>query len=219
MAGTVLARRGARFRGSPTGGSQPRGSGSHSPRSERRHAGFALFTECLLTGVWLALAALPLVTALPATAAACAHLRRHLAHEEGGLREFLADCRRALRTGWRFVLAWCAGMAVLALDVWLAASGLPGGAVYLPLGALGGVALLVLGLRTAAHWRPEADWTALARSAARRCRSDLSGSLLLAGGLLVVAVSCWQLPPLGVLALGCLALAAVAVERRYQERG
>lgn len=212
MAGTVPTRRG-NPRGARSRGARPRG-----PRSERRYAGFALFTECLLTGVWLALAALPLVTALPATAAACAHLRRHLAHEEGGLREFLADCRQALRTGWRLALAWWAGIAVLALDVWLAASGLPGGAVYLPLGVLGGVALLVLGLRTAAHWRPDADWSALARSAARRCRADVSGSLLLAGGLLVVAVSCWQLPPLGVLALGCLALAAVAVERRYEGR-
>lgn len=202
----------------PDPGGAPRATSGSGARSERRYAGFALFTECLLTGVWLTLAALPLVTALPATAAACAHLRRHLAEEKGGLREFLADYREALRTGWRPALVWWAGTAVLTLDLWLAASGLPGGALYLPVGVLGVVAWAVLGLRTAAHWRTDADWWALARSAVRRCRADVSGSLLLAGGLLVVAVCCWQLPPLGVVALGCLALAAVAVERRYAHR-
>ena len=54
---------------------------------------FALFAECLLTGVWIALAALPLVTYPAALAAGARHLRRHLAHERGGWREFTADFR------------------------------------------------------------------------------------------------------------------------------
>ena len=66
---------------------KPRGE---SPFAER----FALFAECLLTGVWIMVAALPLVTYPAAFAAGSRHLRRRTAHVGGGLREFLADKRR-----------------------------------------------------------------------------------------------------------------------------
>lgn len=184
-----------------------------------RRARFALFAESLLTGVWLILAALPLVTALPAVAAGCAHLRRQLDHEPSGLRQFLADCRAASRTGRRVTLSWTAALPLLAVDAFLAGSGLPGGPVLLLASVTGLGLLLVLGLRTAATWRPGADWDTLARAAARRTVGDASGSLLLTGGVLVVLVSAWQLPPLVAPAAGCLALAAVAVERRYAARG
>ena len=46
---------------------------------------FALFAECLLTGVWIAVAALPLVTFPPAFAAGARHLRRLPRQEHGGL--------------------------------------------------------------------------------------------------------------------------------------
>ncbi|MDG4865535.1 hypothetical protein P8605_46050, partial [Streptomyces sp. T-3] len=42
---------------------------------------FAVFAECLLTGVWIAVAALPVVTLPAAVAAGAGHLRRHLDHE------------------------------------------------------------------------------------------------------------------------------------------
>ncbi|MTE18220.1 hypothetical protein F0L17_03550 [Streptomyces sp. TRM43335] len=181
---------------------------------------FALFAECLLVGVWLLLAALPLVTALPAFAAACGHLRRHLAAERAGWREFAAEWATAVRTGWRFSLLWWAALALLAFDLRVASSGvLPGGPVAVAVGAVAAVAALavvVTGLRTAALWRPGADWARTGRAAIRRAwRADPGGSLLLAGGPAVTAVAAWMLPPLIAPALGCLAACAVAVERRH----
>lgn len=184
-----------------------------STRSVRRrtglHAGFGLFAECMLTGVWLVIAALPLVTLLPAFAAACGHLRRYLAGERAGWREFAAGVVTGTRTGWRWSLLWWAGLALLAFDLTVARSGLlPGGRVLAAVAVTVMVALAVVGLRTAAC-RPYG-----VRVAVRRSAADPGGSLLLAGGLAVVAVAGWMLLPLAVPALGALAGAAVAVERR-----
>jgi len=181
---------------------------------------FALFAECLLAGVWLLLASLPLVTALPAFAAACGHLRRYLDGERAGWREFGAGLRTAVREGWRFSLLWWAVLALLAFDLRVVSSGvLPGGLVPAAAGtvtAAVAVAAVVAGLRTAAAWRPGAGWSGTGRTAVRRAvRTDPGGSLLLAGGLAVVAVAAWMLPPLAGPALGALAACAVAVERRH----
>ncbi|MFP8886127.1 hypothetical protein [Streptomyces mangrovi] len=183
-------------------------------------ARFALFAECLLAGVWLLLAALALVTALPAFAAACGHLRRHLDAEQAGWREFAAEWAAAVRTGWRFSLLWWAALALLAFDLRVVSSGLlPGGPAVAAVGAtaaVAAVAVVVAGLRTAAAWRPGDDWARTGRAAARRTlRTEPGGSLLLAGGLAVVVVAAWMLPPLAAPALGCLAACAVAAERRY----
>ncbi|MEV0092858.1 hypothetical protein [Streptomyces sp. NPDC050738] len=172
------------------------------------HSRFAILAESLLTGVWLTLAALPLVTLLPAFAAGCAHLRRHLDSEPSGWREFVADVREATRTGLRFSLLWWAGVAVLAFDWRVAGSGLlPGGPLLVAVAVVGLLALAVTGLRTAAAWRPGGSW-ALVRSA------DVGGSLLLVGGFAAVAATAWQIPPLAAPAAGALAAAAVALERR-----
>ncbi|HBF83476.1 MAG TPA: hypothetical protein DD420_27185, partial [Streptomyces sp.] len=61
---------------------------------------FGLFSECLLTGVWIALAALPLLTFPAALAAGTRHLRRHLAGERGGFRAFATVPGAAARGGW-----------------------------------------------------------------------------------------------------------------------
>ena len=76
---------------------------------------FALFAECLLTGVWIALASLPLVTYPAAFAAGSRHLRRRTAHEGGGWREFVADFRSAARVMWRVMDAWAMTMAPVCL--------------------------------------------------------------------------------------------------------
>ncbi|WP_329114470.1 hypothetical protein [Streptomyces sp. NBC_01465] len=172
------------------------------------HSRFAILAESLLTGVWLTLAALPLLTLLPAFAAGCAHLRRHLDSEPSGWGEFVADVREATRSGLRFSLLWWAGIAVLVFDWRVAGSGLlPGGPLLIAVSVVGLLALAVAGLRTAAAWRPGGRW-ALVRTA------DVGGSLLLVGGFVAVAATAWQIPPLAVPAVGCLAAAAVALERR-----
>ncbi|MFD1831465.1 hypothetical protein ACFSJS_17620 [Streptomyces desertarenae] len=206
------------------GGSGPTAAGSGAAVGRGSPAGrFALFAECLLAGVWLLLAALPLVTALPAFAAACGHLRRYLDAEQAGWREFAAEWAAAVRAGWRFSLLWWAALALLVFDLRAASSGvLPGGPAAVAAGAAAAaavVAVAVTGLRAAAAWRPGADWAGAGRAAARRAwRADPGGSLLLAGGLAVTAVAAWMLPPLIAPALGCLAACAVAVERRYAHR-
>jgi hypothetical protein len=80
------------------------------------------------------------------------------------------------------------------------------------------VAMLVVGMRAAAAWTPPADWKALLANAARDARTDVHGNVILVGGLAVVAAATWQLLPLFVPAVGCLAGAALAVHRRYHDR-
>ncbi|MGW7521366.1 DUF624 domain-containing protein [Streptomyces sp. NPDC054796] len=195
---------------------------------------FALFAECVLAGFWLVLGALPLVTLLPSYAAACTHLRRYLDGEPAGRREFAAALRDATRAGWRFSLLWWGALALLGLDWRIAASGLlPGGPALAAVSVLGGLVVVVAGLRAASAWRPgepsaprkgpgrRSDWgsTGFSDALRRACSEDRGGSWLLAGGLAVVAVAGWMLPPLLIPALGCLAACAVAVDRRTGSTG
>ncbi|MET7498187.1 hypothetical protein [Streptomyces sp900116325] len=185
------------------------------PQRPEKFVRFALFAESLLTGVWITVAALPLITLLPAFAAGCAHLRRQPAGERGGLREFAADLRDAARTGWRVSLLWWAALALLAFDWQVARSGLlPGGRLLDAVSVPGLTALAVWGLRTSAAWRPGADWSPTVRAAGRRSLTDPAGSLLLVGGFVALALTAWQVPPLAAPAFGCLAAAAVAADRR-----
>jgi hypothetical protein len=188
-------------------------------RGESRLAeGFALFAECLLTGVWIAVAALPLVTCPAAFAAGSRHLGRRLAHERGGLREFAADFRSAVRRGWLVGVAGWATLAVVWLDVRAVRAGLPGGPLVGAVGVLALIGAVVTGLRAAAVWRPGASWRSLLADAARRTVLDPAGSFLIVGGLAVVVCSAWFSAPLALPVLGAVAAAAVAVEGRHRHR-
>ncbi|CAM5494976.1 hypothetical protein [Streptomyces fumanus] len=194
-------------------------AGAGTERGGSRLAeGFALFAECLLTGVWIAVAALPLVTGPAAFAAGSRHLGRRLAHERGGLREFAADFRAAVRRGWLVGLAGWAALAVVWLDVRAVRAGLPGGPLVGAVGVLALIGAVVAGLRAAAVWRPGASWRSLLAGAARRTVLDPAGSFLIVGGLAVVVCSAWFSAPLALPVLGAVAAAAVAVERRHGHR-
>ncbi|MFD7065139.1 hypothetical protein [Streptomyces sp. NPDC059906] len=188
------------------------------PGESRFAQGFALFAECLLTGVWIAVAALGLVTYPAAFAAGARHLGRRLAHERGGWREFAADFRAAVRHGWLVGVAGWAALAVVWIDVRAVREGLPGGPLVGALGVLALIGAAVAGLRAAANWRPGASWRSLLASAGRRTVLDPAGSFLLVGGLAVVVCSGWFSAPLAVAVLGAVAAAAVAVEERYRRR-
>ncbi|GGR10746.1 hypothetical protein [Streptomyces griseomycini] len=179
---------------------------------------FAVFAECLLTGVWIAVACLGVVTYPAAFAAGARHLRRRTTHQGGGLREFALDFRTAVRGGWVVGLAgWAVAVAVW-VDVLAARAGLPGGPLV---GAVGVFALIGAGvalLRATAVWAPGAAWRALLADAGRRAVLDPAGSFLVVCGLAVVALSAWFVPPLAVPVLGAVAAAAVAVEERYRHR-
>ncbi|MGW8063326.1 hypothetical protein ACVV2G_13845 [Streptomyces ziwulingensis] len=192
---------------------------ARTERGESRFAqGFALFAECLLTGVWIAVAALPLVTYPAAFAAGARHLGRRLAHERGGWREFAADFRAALRHGWIVGLAGWAALAAVWVDVRAVRDGLPGGPLVGAVGVLALIGAAVAGLRAAASWRPGASWRSLLAQAGRRTVLDPAGSFLIVGGLAVVVCSAWFSAPLAVAVLGAVAAAAVAVEERYRSR-
>ncbi|MFJ2815505.1 hypothetical protein [Streptomyces sp. NPDC087294] len=177
---------------------------------------FALFAECLLTGVWIAVASLGVLTWPAALAAGTRHLRRRAAHRAGGAREFTADVRDAVRGGWAVGLAGWAALGLAWFDVRAVRAGLPGGPL---IGAVVLVALLgfaVAVLRAAARWTPDARWRTLLAAAGRRTVLDPAGSLLLVAGLAVVGCSGWFVAPLAIPVLGAVAAAAVAVEERHR---
>ncbi|MFE0254952.1 hypothetical protein [Streptomyces sp. NPDC059010] len=179
---------------------------------------FGVFAECLLTGVWIGVASLGVVTWPAAFAAGARHLRRRTAHEGGGLREFVADFRIAVRRGWLVGLAGWAVAAAVRVDVQAARAGIPGGPLVGAIGLCALIGAVVALLRAAASWTPDAGWWALVADAGRRTVLDPAGSFLIIGGLAVVAVSAWFAAPLAVPVLGAVAAAAVAVEERYRHR-
>ncbi|MFJ4978870.1 hypothetical protein ACIP6X_26570 [Streptomyces coeruleorubidus] len=179
---------------------------------------FGVFAECLLTGVWIAVASLGVVTYPAAFAAGARHLRRRTAHEGGGWREFVADFRTAVRGGWIAGFAGWAAVAAVWVDVQAVRAGIPGGPLVGAVGVLALIGLVVAGLRAAAVWEPDARWRTLLAAAWRRTVLDPAGSFLIIAGLAVVAVSAWFTAPLAVPVLGAVAAAAVAVEERYRHR-
>jgi uncharacterized membrane protein YesL len=186
--------------------------------ARRRQAfgeGFALFAECLLTGVWFALAALPVVTIPAALGAAAHHLRAYTEGDATSWGSFWSDFRAAWRGSWRLGLLMLAAAALLGLNLLvLAQEGVPGRPGFaLATFLIAGLAATVL-LRAAAAWDPGARWRPLLADAVEDLKSDLSGTGILLGGLVVLVVCAWALWLLVVPMSGCLVGAAVAVRRR-----
>ncbi|CAL9626589.1 hypothetical protein [Streptomyces sp. enrichment culture] len=188
----------------------------------RRESGFAerygIFAESLLTGVWIAVACLGVVTYPAAFAAGARHLRRRTGHQGGGWREFTADFRSALRAGWAVGAAGWVAAVVAWLDVRAVRAGLPGGPLVGAVGLLALLGLAVAGLRAAAVWAPGERWRVLLADAGRRTVRDPAGSFLLVGGAVLTCCSALLIAPLAVPVLGVVAGAAVAVEERYRRR-
>ncbi|WP_197717302.1 DUF624 domain-containing protein [Glycomyces terrestris] len=181
--------------------------------------GFALFAECLLTGAWFALAALPVVTVPAALAAASRHLRAYTAGEPASWGVFWADFRAAWRGGRPAGLATTGAALLLLLNLAvLAQEGVPGRAGFaLATFAVADLALTVL-LRAAADWEPGSRWRDLSAAAVEHTRTDAGGTGLLLGGVAVLAAAAWALWLLAVPMAGCLVGAAVAVRRRRLDR-
>ncbi|MER7520348.1 hypothetical protein [Streptomyces sp. NPDC126499] len=186
-----------------------------APARARFAARFGVFAECLLVGVWIALAALPLVTLPAALAAGAGHLRRWTADEETGRRSFTADLRAALRGGWAVGLGFWALLVLLWADLVLVRAGaVPGGRLVGAVGIVTALCLAVGLLRACTAWRPGARWGGLLAAAARRTLRDPAGTLLVVCGFAVVAASWWLAAPLAAPALGVVVAATLAVEHR-----
>ncbi|MDN3243538.1 DUF624 domain-containing protein [Glycomyces tritici] len=177
--------------------------------------GFALLAECLLTGVWLLLAALPVVTIPAALAAASRHVAAYVDGESTGWGGFWADFRTAWGASWRTGLALVgAGLLVTLNLLVLAQEGVPGRPGFaLATFIVAGLAATVL-LRAAAAWAPGTRWRSLLAASLAETRGDASGTAILLGGLAVLVACAWALWLLVVPMSGCLVGAAVAVRRR-----
>ncbi|MFG2702214.1 hypothetical protein [Streptomyces sp. NPDC048386] len=179
---------------------------------------FGVFAECLLTGVWIAVASLGVVTCPAAFAAGARHLRRRTGQVGGGWREFVSDFRAALPGGWAVGLAGWGAVAAAWVDVQAVRAGLPGGPLVGAVGLFAVIGLAVAVLRAAAVWAPGDRWRTLLAAAGRRTVLDPGGSFLLVGGAVLVVCSALLIAPLAVPVLGALAAAAVAVEERHRRR-
>lgn len=170
--------------------------------------------EVLFIGVLVCVAALPVVTSLAAAGAGSALLRELVEDERTPtVRRFLRLTRPALRQP-AAVLAPLAACAVAALDTLALTAGLPGGGVLGPVVGLALAALLVTGVRAAARWQPGGEWRTTLAEAGPAAARDWRGSVLLAGGLIVLGVVAVRVPAFVVILPGLLVMAAVAVERR-----
>ena len=176
---------------------------------------FGLLGEVLLVGILVTLVSLPVLTLPAALAAGVRHLRRYLAAEDSGLEWFWRDVRAALVGGLGVGAASAVLVLVLVLDIDLAATGLlPGGPIVGLVGWAGLAALALVLFTAAGRWTPELGWLGALRSVPGTVRDDLAGAAYLVATAGFAGVVTWQLAPLVVPALGCVALAIVAVPER-----
>lgn len=176
---------------------------------------FAFFAEVMLTGVYVAVLSIPVVTALPALTAGVRHLRRFVAGEGDSVSLIWADAKAACSGVWLVVLGSLAGLFLVVLNLWASSTGaLPGGSLVGAVSAVFGLVLLVGLLRAAGQWEPGARWTVLVASGMRATTGNVSGSALLLSGVLMAGTLVWMLKPLALVVGGLVALSVLAVERR-----
>jgi uncharacterized membrane protein YesL len=178
-------------------------------------AGLGEFSDCLLVGLLVALASVPVLTAPPAFAAGCRALDR-ARHGIGRplWTTFWADFRQAARGGAAFGAVCVVVVVVAALDLEVAAS-MPGAGVLRPvlwvLAAVG----VVVAVRTCAVVASSAqDWRRAVVAATRETASAPGKAMLVAVAVTLSAVLVWMLPVLALVVAGPLCLAAVATGAR-----
>ena len=192
-----------------------------NPRRQpvRGFASFPLLAETFLVGVIVAIVSIPVVTAVPALAAAVRHLRRHLLGERDDYSRLAREIGTAVRQLWPVGVATPAVLLVLGFNLWLAATGaLPAAALVTVVSGVLSAVVLVVVLRLAGRWSPQERWSTQVRAAALRTRTDLAGSALLVSAVGLAAAIVWMLLPLLLVAGGLLALAALSVESRTAGR-
>jgi len=196
-------------------GSGPTLEERDAPRFPGAAGAFALFGEVLVVGLLVTIASLAVVTLPAALAAGIRHLRRYVAAEASPAALFWQDVKKALPSGLVVGFAGLLLTLLLLLDIDLARSGfLPGGGAVEIVGWVGLAALAVALLAATGAWTPETGWRAAVRSIPSTIAADLGGAVYLAATAFFVCVATWMLVPLIVPALGCAALAVVAIPTR-----
>ncbi|MET8848940.1 DUF624 domain-containing protein [Amycolatopsis sp. NPDC004625] len=198
----------------------------------RWRTGLGDFSDCLLAGLLVALASVPVVTAGPAFVAGCRVLDRTRRDIGSPLwTTFWADFRSAARGGVFFGLSCLAAVVLFAVDLAVVAS-MPGAGVLRPALGVLAVAGVVVAVRTcevvatgslaqgraAGRWPEGAGHTPLWRpafvTAARETAAAPGKGLLLAAAAGIAVLLVWMLPILALVVAGPLALAAVATGGR-----
>ncbi|RSM40523.1 DUF624 domain-containing protein [Amycolatopsis balhimycina DSM 5908] len=184
-------------------------------RSPGWRTGLSDFSDCLLAGLLVALASVPVVTAAPAFVAGCRVLDR-TRHDIGRplWTTFWADFREAARGGVPFGLGCLAAVVLFAVDLEVVAS-MPGADVLRPALWLLAVAGVVVAVRTCEVVATGSEpWRRAIVTAARETAAARGHALLLAVAAGVAALLVWMLPILALVAAGPLCLAAVATGGR-----
>lgn len=205
--------RGDRTGSGPTLGDAPR----------LRHPGaagaFALLGEVLLIGLLMSVVSLGVVTLPVALAAGIRHLRRYVAAEDSRYAFFWHDVRAGLLPGAAVGAVAVIVSLVLVIDIDLARSGfLPGGVLVEAVGWAGLGVVTVGMLLAASAWHPQGGWRAAIRAVPAAARADAFGVVYLVATVGFVGVVTWALPPLFIAAIGCAALAVVAIPARPRRR-
>jgi hypothetical protein len=203
-----------------SGSGPTRDDAATSARFPGARSAFGLLGEVLLIGVLIAFVSLPVLTLPAALAAGVRHLRRFLRAEDSALEWFWRDVRASLVGGIGIGAASIAIAVVLALDIDLASSGLlPGGPVVGVIGWVGLAALVLVLFIATGRWTHGFGWLGALRAAPNALRADPGGAAYLLATAVFAAVVTWQLVPLVIPALGCVALAIVAVPERPRRGG
>ncbi|GAA1403671.1 hypothetical protein GCM10009662_30570 [Catellatospora coxensis] len=182
-------------------------------------SGFALFGEVLLTGVAVALLALPVLTLPAALAGGIGHLRRYVDDEAAPVAALWRDTRAAAAGGVAVALAALLAGSAAVFAIGLAgADRTPAGTVMAVDGrlALGVVATAVV--MAAGAWTRDGGWAGAVRGLRGQLDTDPAAALHLFVAVALTAVLTWQFLPLLVPSLGVLAFAAVAVRHRSRGR-
>ncbi|MEU7616535.1 hypothetical protein AB0M91_08670 [Micromonospora rifamycinica] len=183
------------------------------------NGGFALLGEVLLTGVAVALLALPVLTLPAALAAGVGHLRRYVDDEACPYAALWRDARSALAGGVAVGLVALCGVTAAVLAIGLAGNDpTRAGTLMAVVGwiALGVVATAVV--MAAGAWTPEGGWRRAVRGLRDQLDADLSAVMYLFVAVTLAAVVTWQFFPLLVPSLGVVAFAVVAVQHRARAR-
>jgi len=194
-------------------------TGEEPARNPGARGGVALFGEVLTAGLLITLVGLAVATLPAALAAGIRHLRRYVAAEDSRLALFWADVRAAIVPGLAVGAVSAVIAGVLVFDILLARTGaLPGGIVIEIVGWILAGVLAVALLSTAGAWTPERGWLGALRTVPAALRDDVPGALYLAATAVFVGVAVWALVPLFIPAIGCAALAVVAIPERRRAR-
>ena len=182
---------------------------------QRYEGPISSLADCLVVGIMVLLSFIPLVTGFAGFVAGCAILRART-RGEGKITPaaFWREFRTAVRSSVGVILIPAALGLVLVVDLFALYAGLGENPVtWIALGVVSAV-VAVLGIRTAAAWRPGLHWIPTVQRSFAALGEDLGGSLLLAGALGTSIALALFTPMLTIVCLGPLVLGAVAIDTR-----